>query len=423
MTQKILVATLAVFIAGFGWGHIQSQATTSCVPASPFEGRVARIGTSSSGAKQYIVQTETDCTYIVSTSSYQKYALGNELSASGTIQPIHEIENEYAGYADYLDRNDIDATVRYPDIEVVSSRVSTSGRIRGYIEKSLNRFLAEPEGSVAAAMVLGDRGGIPEQIQEVFQRTGTAHILAISGLHISLLTGLLLFVCMQLPVSGIARTTIVVAVLWGYVALIGFPISATRAGIFWTVFLVARQARVLVSLATAIVLAAAILITLDPRVLFDVGFQLSFMAIIGIGLALFLFPKVQSYIGRALIISTGAFAATWPIISFHFGIVSLASIPLNLIVIPAASIFLIVVIGLLMVGSISGAFSMIIGLLARGIWKLVFLPSFAVDKIPLLSFSYTVPLWGVVIWYSVCALLVIQILKQQHRLWREVWVH
>src|SRR6185436_9047359 len=123
---------------------------------------------------------------------------------------------------------------------------------------------------------------------------------------------------------GYVRAVLLIAVMWFYIAFIHWPVSATRAVFFWTLALVGFELRQLVSLATVIILTVAMMVTFNPLVLQDIGFQLSVGAVIGIAIATLVsrrLPRaVHEYgIFELALASLGATVATWPIIAYHFG--------------------------------------------------------------------------------------------------------
>ena len=165
--------------------------------------------------------------------------------------------------------------------------------VRRVLARSLERNLPVPQSALAQALLLGLRGQLPPQVVDDFRATGTSHLLAISGLHV----GVLLFMAMGLVSGTLGRGRMVyflvpLAAIWMYAATSGFPISVVRAAIMGTTVLAAlalgRPRRVLPALS----LAAAVMVGIDPKVLGQVSFQLSFAAVAGIALALPMQPRL-----------------------------------------------------------------------------------------------------------------------------------
>jgi ComEC/Rec2-related protein len=200
-------------------------------------------------------------------------------------------------------------------------------------------------------MLLGIEDGIPPEVQEAFQETGTSHVIVISGSNIALLAGVLLALLGRL-IGRIRAVIPVIVVIILYVLLVGAGPAALRAGLMGALFVGAiglgRQSTAWVSLA-----ASALLMTvLNPSVLWDVGFQVSFAATLGL---IFLSPGIATQFHRAFggrlageqaapplrAISDGLAATlaaqvlVMPVILFHFGRFSVTSLLANALILPA----------------------------------------------------------------------------------------
>lgn len=215
-------------------------------------------------------------------------------------------------------------------------------RLRLGLSGALARALPEPQASLSQGILLGLRGSIPGDLRDAFSRTGTAHILAISGLHVGILAGILLsFFAWAL---GRERPTYLVLAflgIWLYIFLSGLRPPAVRAGVMGSIFLMAeglgRQRSALVALA----FAAALMAGLRPSLLGEVSFQLSFLAMAGL---VVLAPPFQA-LGRRTALpgflvdgvaySLGAILATWPLVAHYFGVVSLVGLPATLLALPS----------------------------------------------------------------------------------------
>ena len=158
--------------------------------------------------------------------------------------------------------------------------------LRAHWEKVFDRYLQDPlSAQVAKALVLGSRSDLDDALNEAYQASGSVHVLAVSGLHVGLVAGILMWGLglllrrrKLLPIKAL----IAVSLVWGYVFLTGAADSALRAGVLFSVILLgkvlSRQAESLNLLATAVI----ILLLYDPWLIHHAGFLLSVFAVAGI---------------------------------------------------------------------------------------------------------------------------------------------
>ncbi len=189
-------------------------------------------------------------------------------------------------YADFLARQGVYSLIDRPRISVLeqdrgSPLLAAIYAFRARAYEVIQQILPEPHASLLSGILLGIDSGLPADVQDDFRRTGTSHIVAISGYNITVLISIISAIAVRL--FGRRRSfPILVIALVVYAILVGASASVVRAAIMglitlWAIYL-GRQAAALNSL-----FAAGILMTaLDPNTLFDVGFQLSFVATLGL---------------------------------------------------------------------------------------------------------------------------------------------
>ncbi len=287
---------------------------------------------------------------------YPSYAYGDEVVLAGDLVTPPQLDDfDYRGY---LEHQGIYSLMQYPSATVIGS-----GRgnpvfagiydLRHRLAASLSSALPEPQASLARALVLGDRGGLPDDVRTQFNRSGAAHLLAVSGLHLGIVAGILL--ALGTALFGRRRYFYVwfaLAGVWAYAVLTGFNPPVVRGAVMASLFLVAEALGRQRSGFVALAFAAAVMTAVSPYVLGDASFQLSFLAMTGL---VFLFPLCRdggrALAGRwlgdegALVTFAGftvdvlsatfaALVAVWPVVAWYFGTVAIAGLPTSFLALP-----------------------------------------------------------------------------------------
>lgn len=278
---------------------------------------------------------------------YPEYEYGDVLLVTGELETPAE-DGEF-DYKNYLENQGIYATMRFYSSEGIE--LIDTGRgikplewiysLRHGLADSIAEVMPEPQAALTQGVLLGIRYNMPEDVRDDFVVTGTAHLLAISGLHLSIMAGMLLSLGIWL--FGRRRFIYIwlaLAVIWLYAILTGFHPPVVRGAIMASLFLSAellgRQRTAITSLA----LAAAVMVGIEPRILFDAAFQLSFLAMAGL---IFIAPPPRELGRRAVgtrlgdkgiivssanIVTDGfsvtlaAVIAVWPVVAYYFGVVA-----------------------------------------------------------------------------------------------------
>lgn len=222
-------------------------------------------------------------------------------------------------------------------------------------EKLLSHYAAhgfdDQDYAVLAAMTLGEKSFLSKQTKEIFSISGASHVLALSGLHLSIIYGLLVLVLGGRGLRRVFSLAFVVLTVWVYVFLTGMSSSVMRSAIMLTVYsLVSLLNRDKMSL-NALSLTAIVMLLLHPLSLWDVGFQLSFMAVAAI---LLLYRPIERWMPEAILVRSAVVGKLWgmmavslaaqlgtaPLVAYYFGRFSCYFLLTNLLVIPLTVLIL-----------------------------------------------------------------------------------
>jgi competence protein ComEC len=214
-------------------------------------------------------------------------------------------------------------------------------RVKQRILSAQVQGLGNPRGLLTTAMAIGKQGiGVPADLRQQFTQAGLAHTLAASGFHVSLLLGIMLRLTQRY--SSNLRLAIGVTTLMGYVSLTGIQPSVLRAGIMGIAALVALTTERKVRPLGSLLMAGTLLLLVEPRWIWDLGFQFSFLATLGL---LVTAPTLTRWldwlpptIASAIAIPLAAYLWTLPLQLWTFGIVSPYSIMVNVLATPLVTL-------------------------------------------------------------------------------------
>lgn len=290
--RQFLAAGLALAFGAAGAVRMDYAArpgASAFVPGAQisFEGTVAEEPVRSSSQRLVVIHGESRERIMVTVRLFPGFDYGDEISVSGLIRKPGS-DGSDSGYASYLARRGIFRIMRYPRIEKISAKGSRSPAaalisIRKTFSGALNQILPEPHASFVAGLLVGEQRAIPPDIQDQMRKTSTAHMVALSGYNITIIADNLLralrffFLPMAWSFAFAAAGVVLFTIMTGASA------SVVRAAIMGILVLVARGQGRLPYARNILMLAAAAMLALQPDMLrFDLGFQLSFLATLGL---------------------------------------------------------------------------------------------------------------------------------------------
>ncbi len=263
---------------------------------------------------------------LITTSLYPEYDYGDFLIIKGLLQAPPILEG--FDYARYLGRYGIASVMYYPRLEKVGakagapelssfSELSSSSALglfpdsqlsfrqkiylqllkaKWFLKKTMEKSLPEPEAGLAVALLLGYRRTILAEDAEVFARTGLSHLIAISGSHITIMSAMLVGALLFFGASRRQSLRGVFVFLAIYPLITGLSASAVRSAIMGGLMFLALYYGRLSSAINALIFSAALMLVFNPRLLRDdIGFQLSFAAVLGI---IYIYPLGSSLSSR-----------------------------------------------------------------------------------------------------------------------------
>lgn len=337
-------------------------------------------------------------------------AQGDRVWIRGQLElPENFSEFDYIGY---LQRWQVYAQLKKPRI-IVLKRAPLNWRtpllvIRQFVLKQ-GQVFPEREGSLIIGMLIGQRQNIPEEVSKAFKITGLTHIVAVSGFNMTIIAtacgGLVWYIGRR--TTNILTIVIVVA----FTVITGASAAVVRAAIMATIMVVAQLlGRQYISLHTLLVVSA-IMVVLNPRiVVWDIGFQLSVLATLGVLIAFQIKnPEQQdSFFSETMRPTIGAIIFTSPIIILHFHTLSVIAPLANLLVLPFVS-WIMLLGALALLPSIGGVFVMPAQLVTSGI---LFITE-KLASIPFASVDVVVSPWLIIIYYTALLIYVKNRLQKQ----------
>ncbi len=283
----------------------------------------------------------------VAANRWPEYSYGQRLSVECDLEPPGVIED--FDYGTYLAVQGIYSTCSRPRISILGDdRHWTTFFWRPIVfarrvfRDSVDRGLDEPEAGLFKAFILGDKAVISDELSDKFRKSGLSHIVAISGTHITLLSGMVFFLFLAIGLSRRQAFYAVLPMLLFYVLLAGAPPSAVRSGFMGFLVLLAFHIGRLSRLDHSLIVSGAAMLMINPKLLvFDIGFQLSFAAVLGM---IYIYPIIDrfferyyrerhrliKFLSQTLALTLAAQAITTPILFWHFRQISLVAPLANL---------------------------------------------------------------------------------------------
>lgn len=366
---------------------------------------------------------------LVRTSRFQDWSYGDKVLVQGFLETPPEYET--FNYRDYLARKDIYSIVPYASVKLIGSGegnplLSVIYTLRTNATMTIQTIFPDPEASLLSGILVGMESSIPPEVLDDFNKTGTTHIIAISGFNITIIAAVLMSFFRR--ILGTRKGLIAAGLgILTYTILVGGDAAVVRAAIMGMLTLLAirmgRQTHGFASLSAA----ALVMTVIDPDILRDVGFQLSFAATLGLMVfspplemaftrfaGSFLPPEqaasLTKPVGEFVLYTFAAQLMTIPLTAAYFQQLSLSSFIANPVILPAQPLLM-----------ITGGIATIVGMISIHLGRVLALiawpfPSFTIWSVSqfaqiqsgTISLGQSGPLFAIA-WYLFLLILVILI--------------
>jgi competence protein ComEC len=281
-------------------------------------------------------------TILIQTSIRNPYRVGNRITASGNLMKFLPAVNPgQFNEKQYYQIEGIDFKLRADQIAITDNSYSVYHnelrKIKSRLINVYSSILDKKEAGTLIAMLLGEKYLLEDEIKRLYQSSGISHILAISGLHVSLLGSGILWFLRKCRLPQFPSTLLTIFLLYSYGELTNFSVSTNRACVMMTILLLAPLLGKSYDLLSATALSALLILLQNPLQLFSAGFLLSYAAVLGIAVLLPCLKQllsIQQTILNSILVSASATAATTPIILYFFYQFPAYSILVNLLILP-----------------------------------------------------------------------------------------
>ena len=344
--------------------------------------------------------------YLYKDDRSRRLRIGDGLQIQSRIEPNSEWRRGSFDYRRYLEVHGFAgrtfvASWKWRKARVSLAQLSRLERLRLTFLRYRSRLLARLQSTtskddayaVVAAMALGDKSALTQELKDVYSVTGASHILALSGLHLSIIFGLIVLLTGgRHKLFTIHFSLFTLLCVWTFVFLVGMPTNVVRSAVMLSIYaLLSLGHRDRMSVNT-LAFTAIVLLMISPISLFDVGFQMSFVAVFSILIFCPLFMDVFSqayllshrivrWVWGMVSVSCAAQIGVAPLIAYYFGRFSCYFLLTNFIVIPAATLILYCSLVVLVAPSLAYLLFEMVGGLNSLLAKIATIPGASIDNL------------------------------------------
>lgn len=321
-------------VSSYQQGTYKSKAVIDSIPKIDGDrmSMVIKTPDSEKWAASYRIQSADEKDQL----SYIEPGMSCEL-AGALEEPKHATVLGTFDYNEYLYRQHIHWNYSVTSIHNCSEPVNFKYKLLGlrkYIVSFTNGLLPPDSAGIVQALTVGDRFYVEDEVLNAYQKLGVVHLLAISGLHVGILTAGLFYILIRLGITREKASLLLLLFLPLYVILTGAAPSVLRAALMSGIYLAGSLVKWRVHSAGAICLSYIVLLLFNPYHLFEAGFQLSFAVSFSLILSSSIFQQLKTSLGQLTMVSIIAQLGSLPILLYHFQQFSIISIPMNMLMVP-----------------------------------------------------------------------------------------
>lgn len=325
---------------------------------------------------------ETSGLVLVNAPRLTTLAYGNRIRVTGQLSTPAVYDT--FSYADYLAREGVFSLMDNTIIEVIGENEANVAfdalfRFKNHLMSLISNALPDPEAALLTGILLGNERGIAPNLADDFTRVGASHVIAISGFNMAIISGLVMGILEnRFSDRKWIATSIGIIVLAIYTLLVGANAAVVRAAIMSSLLFIAPQMNRKSYVPASLAFVAIAMSFQNPLILWDLSFQLSFFAVLG--LVLFTVPLERwfdnvmsaivpaplakpliNFLNEPIVVSIAALIMTLPLIILYFGRLSLVSLLVNLLIVPVQGLLL-----------LCGGLALIIAIISPGLAQVLF---------------------------------------------------
>ncbi|MCD5381340.1 MAG: ComEC family competence protein [Candidatus Pacebacteria bacterium] len=293
------------------------------------------------------VETDDDLV-LVTTDKFSKFRYGDRVEVTGVLTRPVSFTTDLGrtfNYPGYLRAKEVEYSISFASVKTIESGfgnvlISSLLDAKKSFIKSLRLIVPEPAAGLGVGLLLGVKSALGDDIEQDFRRTGIIHIVVLSGYNVMLVVAFIMFVFSFVFPIKIRIVAGIVAIV-AFALVVGLSATVVRASVMASLVLLAQVLGRRYNVMRALILAGALMVLINPYLLiYDIGFQLSFMATLGLILIVPQFESTAMSSSRTLgfreffLATLATQIAVLPLLMYHIGEVSLIAVLVNMLVLP-----------------------------------------------------------------------------------------